>query len=83
MVTTRDAPKARRRPVNLSIREDLVAAAKALGINASRAAEDGLAAAVRRAREAEWLRDNAAAIEAHNRWVEERGLPLRPIWQEE
>ena len=59
------APKAkiRRRPVNLSVREDLVAAAKELGVNASQAAEQGLAAAVRTAKEQAWLKENAAAIE--------------------
>jgi antitoxin CcdA len=83
MVTMRERPKARRRPVNLSIREDLVAAARQLGLNLSQAAEGGLEQAVRKAREAEWLRENAEAIEAHNRWIEEHGLPLRPVWQDE
>lgn len=72
--------KVRRRPVNLTVREDLVAAAKELGINASQAAEQGLDAAVRTAREQAWLKENAEAIEAYNRWIEENGLPLKPLW---
>ncbi len=72
--------KVRRRPVNLTVREDLVAAAKELGINASQAAEQGLDVAVRTAREQAWLKENAAAIEAYNRWIEENGLPLKPLW---
>lgn len=72
--------KVRRRPVNLTVREDLVAAAKELGINASQAAEQGLDAAVRTAREQAWLKENAEAIEAYNRWFEENGLPLKPLW---
>lgn len=75
--------KMRRRPVNLSVREDLVAAAKELGVNASQAAEQGLAAAVRTAREQAWLKENAEAIEYWNKWIEENGLPLKPLWLED
>jgi antitoxin CcdA len=69
MSTTTVRTRIRRRPVNLSIREDLVAAAKELGINASQAAEQGLAAAVRTAKEQAWLKENAEAIEYWNNWV--------------
>ncbi len=80
MSVTAAEKKVRRRPVNLTVREDLVAAAKELGINASQAAEQGLDAAVRTAREQAWLKENAEAIEAYNRWIEENGLPLKPLW---
>ena len=83
MSVTAAEKKVRRRPVNLTVREDLVAAAKELGVNASRAAEEGLAAAVRTAREQAWLKENAEAIEYWNKWVEENGLPLKPLWLEE
>jgi antitoxin CcdA len=65
-----------RRATNLSIDPDLVEEAKALGINASRAAEAGLREAVRAARAEAWLRENAEAIASWNAWVEEHGLPL-------
>ena len=53
-----------------------MAEAKALGVNLSQAAEAGLAAAVKTAREETWRRDNAAALGSSNAWVEENGLPL-------
>lgn len=73
---------ARRRPVNLTIREDLAEAARELGVNASQAAEAGIAAAVRRAREAAWLEANRAAIAEHAAWLDEHGMPLEPAWPE-
>ncbi|MEO0622260.1 MAG: type II toxin-antitoxin system CcdA family antitoxin [Pseudomonadota bacterium] len=65
-----------RRATNLTLDEELLADAKRLGVNLSRAAEDGLQAAVRQARIDEWMNENAAAIESSNGWVEKRGLPL-------
>lgn len=50
--------------------------AKSLGINVSRTCEAALRAQVKVLREERWLRENAAAIEQMNRWVEEHGLPL-------
>jgi antitoxin CcdA len=83
MSATAAEKKVRRRPVNLTVREDLVTAAKELGINASQAAEQGLAAAVRTAREQAWLKENAEAIEYWNEWIRENGLPLKPLWLED
>jgi antitoxin CcdA len=71
-----------RRRINLTIDESLVAAAKELGVNASRAAESGLREAVKKAREEEWLRENRAGIEAHNERVEKLGLLIKPYWLE-
>lgn len=65
-----------RRRTNLTLDAALVEEARALGINLSRAAEAGLADAVKAAREAAWLEENRAALESSNRWVEEHGLPL-------
>jgi len=65
-----------RKSANLSLDTDLVAEAKTYNVNISRAAEDGLRAAVAKARAAQWLSENAEAIESSNRWVEEHGLPL-------
>ena len=47
---------ARRRSVDLSLPHDLMEATRPSGVNASQAAEAGIAAAVRRAREEVWLR---------------------------
>lgn len=69
----------RRRPISLMIRADLIGAAQARGVDASRAAEAGIADAVRRAREAEaWLEANREAIAEHTAWLDEHGMPLEP-----
>ena len=65
-----------RKAANLTLDADLQDQARALGINISRAAEDGLRAAVKRAREDAWKAENADSIAAWNRYVEENGLPL-------
>jgi antitoxin CcdA len=67
-----------RKPVNLSLDPRLVAEARDLGVNASRAAEAGLRAAVAAARAEAWQRENAAALDASNAWVAANGLPLSP-----
>jgi antitoxin CcdA len=70
----------RRRPMNLTVSEDLADAARALGVNASQAAEAGIAAAVNRSREAAWLKANQAAIDEHAAWLDRHGMPLEPAW---
>jgi antitoxin CcdA len=65
-----------RRATNVTLPEALVALAKALDVNISQACEAGLAAQVKAAREAKWLAENRAAIEAYNKWIDEHGLPL-------
>lgn len=67
----------RRRSVNLSIREDIHDAAKALSLNASKVAEAGIAAA---GRETQWREENKAALNAHNARVEKDGVLLTPDW---
>jgi antitoxin CcdA len=52
----------------------LVAEANAVGVNISRAAEEGIAQAIEKARL--WKLENREAIEATNRYVEGHGLPL-------
>ncbi len=75
-----DAPKLKRRPLNISVRADLVEAAKGFNLNTSQAAEAGIAAAVKRAQEAAWVEQNQTAIEAHNARVDEQGTLLKPSW---
>ncbi len=53
-----------RRAVSLTLPGELVDAARALGVNASQAAEAGIAAAVQRAHAESWLAANEAAIAA-------------------
>lgn len=68
--------KAGRKPTNLSLDSDLLREAKSLGINISRSAEAGIAAAVKKQKQAQWLKENAAAINSSNAYVEANGLPL-------
>ena len=67
---------AARRSTSLSLNRRLLDEAKGLGVNVSRAAEDGLEAAVRAARRHRWREENAAAIADYNRFIKEQGVPL-------
>ncbi|WP_339826585.1 type II toxin-antitoxin system CcdA family antitoxin [uncultured Parasphingorhabdus sp.] len=73
----------KRRPINLSIREDILSEAKALKLNASKAAEAGIAAAIKQAREDNWLAENQDTIAAHNQRVAESGPLLVPDWADD
>jgi antitoxin CcdA len=65
-----------RRATNVSLPDHLVEEAKALGINLSRACENGVQAALKAERERRWKLENKAGIEAYNEWVAANGLPL-------
>jgi len=73
----------RRKRLNITVREDIIEDARAMDLNISAAAEAGLVAALRKAREEAWLRENADAIRAHNKRVERDGLLLKPYWAKE
>ena len=65
-----------RKSTNLSLDQSLLSDARSLKINLSRAAEDGIRAAVTKSLEERWKSENREAIEASNRFVENNGLPL-------
>lgn len=65
-----------RRSTSMTLDAALLDEAKALGVNISRAAEQGVAAALKAARAEAWKRENAEAIKNYNTWIEENGLPL-------
>ena len=67
---------ANRKPTNVSLNPRLVADARALGVNVSRACESGLVIELKKAQVARWQADNEAAINAANRYIEMHGLPL-------
>lgn len=67
------APK---KATNLSINSDLLRQAKELNINLSQQVEGYLSELVRKAKEQQWLAENADAIAAYNEGVERDGLPL-------
>ncbi|MBM1691356.1 type II toxin-antitoxin system CcdA family antitoxin [Sulfitobacter geojensis] len=61
-----------KRATNLSLDKELLKDAKALGVNISAAAEQGVRQALRDA----WLAENRESMEAWGEWVEKNGLPL-------
>ena len=65
-----------KKATNVSLSADLVEEAKRLGLNVSEACQTGLAAEVKKAREAAWKEENRAAIESWNDYTRNHGLPL-------
>lgn len=65
-----------KRPTNLALDTALLTEAKALGVNLSRAAEEGVRSAVASAKANAWRRENAAAIQDANQYVDSNGVPL-------
>lgn len=65
-----------RRATSMTLDAALLDEARALGINLSRAAEEGILAQVRAERARRWKQENAAEIAAYNKWIEENGVPL-------
>jgi antitoxin CcdA len=68
----------RRRAVNVSIDVEVLKGAKALGLNLSQTLESELRRLTQAARQTAWADENKAAMEEHNRFIEENG-----IWSEE
>ena len=65
-----------RRPVNLTLDGEVVAAARELGINLSRTCNEALVVAVQAERQARWKTENRDTIDAWNRWYDQSGDPL-------
>lgn len=65
-----------RRAASLTLDPDLLDEAKSLGVNVSRAAEEGLAAALKAERTRRWKEENAEAIREYNEYVRHEGIPL-------
>ncbi|MBS0438192.1 MAG: type II toxin-antitoxin system CcdA family antitoxin [Proteobacteria bacterium] len=63
-----------KKPTNVSINSELLADARELGLNLSAELEERLTETVRQRRAEQWKRDNRAAIEAYNKFVEENGV---------
>jgi antitoxin CcdA len=70
--TTTPAKKA----TNITLSADVLAEAKALGINISQACDRYLRELVRGERERRWREEHADFIAAYNQTVEREGLPL-------
>lgn len=70
-----------RKSTNVSLDGGLVSEAKRLGINLSRACEQGLVALIAEERGRRWREDNADALAASSAFVEKNGLPLARLRQ--
>jgi len=70
----------KRKPVNLSIRADVLAEVKAYNINASAVSESALIEAVRKSKEEVWIAENLEAINAYNKRIDREGLSLKSDW---
>jgi antitoxin CcdA len=68
-------------PTNVSLDAALVAEARELGVNISKASVEGLEVAVAKARREQWLRENKTALDSWNAYVESHGLPLGGLRQ--
>ena len=73
--------KPARRAANISLNARMLAEAKELGINISRACEGGLEAQIARVRRETWLAENRQALESSNAYAEANGLPLADLRQ--
>ena len=76
MTTHVEGAKTQKKPTNVSINQQLLAEAKALEVNVSKAAEAGLARAIADRRAELWLTENRAALDSSNTYFEKHGLPL-------
>lgn len=72
MRSAQRAPK--KTPTNLSVRADLLARARKLGLNLSGLLETALVQAIRDAERAMWLAENADAFESNNADMAKHGL---------
>jgi antitoxin CcdA len=65
-----------RKSTSMSLDAALLEEARALGINISRAAENGVSAAIATERARLWKAQNAGAIADYNAFIEAEGVPL-------
>ena len=78
MMTENSPPRrdASKKATNLYLTEDLLAHARRLGINISRACEDGLRLRIAEVEAKRWREENGDAIASSNEFVERQGIPL-------
>jgi antitoxin CcdA len=65
-----------RQRTNVSLDAGLLKAARSLGLNLSRACEQGLLNGIQQARAERWLEENRDAVQGSNEYVEKHGVPL-------
>ena len=65
---------ARRKRVNLTVNEDLLASARQYKLNLSRILEDSLISELKARWQNDWLDENKSAISAYNRRIAKHGV---------
>ena len=75
-MTISHSPPPPRKPTNVTLPPDLLARAKQLDINVSRASERGIREEIRELEARRWAEENAELIAAYTDMVEQDGLPL-------
>lgn len=65
---------ARRKPVNLTINQDLLVSARKYKLNLSKILEDSLLAELKTRWQNEWLDENKAAISVYNKRIARHGV---------
>ena len=68
-----------RRATSMTLDAALLDEARALGVNLSRSAEEGVLAAVKAERKRRWAEENAEFIRDYNDWIAENGIPNSDI----
>ena len=74
--STRTQNKALKKATNLPLNTEVLAEAKKLGINISKACDAFLESLVRQEKERLWKMENADFIASYNKTIEDEGLPL-------
>lgn len=65
-----------RKAVNVTLDTGVVEAAREAGLNLSQVCESALRTASKKVLEERWRKENRAAMEAWDGWIEQNGLPL-------
>lgn len=74
--STRTQDKVLKKATNLTLNTEVLAEAKKLGINISKACNAFLESLVRQEKERLWKLENADFIASYNKTIEDEGLPL-------
>lgn len=65
---------ARRKPVNVTVNEDILASAREYKLNLSRILEDSLISELKARWQNDWLNENKAAIATYNKRIARHGV---------
>jgi antitoxin CcdA len=77
--SSRPGSRGRTVPTNVSLDSALVAEARELGVNISRASTIGLKTAVAKVRAERWLEENRSALDSSNAFADAHRLPLHSL----